>query len=145
MQSLRNIALGICILCSAGGIIQIFWPENSYKPVINTVLVLYIITSALQMHGWEQWHLPQLDLSASSGNPDTAEYQSYVDELAANASAQALQELLQDQGIDAKVTLSDKLCRVSLSDASDSSLAEQILQENCGTLPYEITWGGEES
>src|SRR5699024_9016053 len=51
LDTLRSIALGVCVLCAAGGVIQIFWPENGYKPVINTVLVLYIVTSVLQMRG----------------------------------------------------------------------------------------------
>lgn len=145
MQVLRNMALGICVLCSVGGIVQIFWPETAYKPVINTVIVLYIITSALQMRGWDQWRLPQLDLSAPSRNPDAAEYQSYADALARDAFVQALEKLMQDQGINAEVVLDGNLCRVSLADSSDSSMAEQILQENCGTLPYEITVGGDAS
>ena len=143
MQSLKSLALGICILCAAGGIIQIFWPDNSYKPVINTVLVLYIITSALQMRGWDQWSLPHLDLADLPEYSDPAEYDAYVDELAQGASVQALQSLLNEQGIDAELTMAGNTCRVCLQDEADRSLAEEILQENSGTLPYEITSGGD--
>lgn len=145
MQSLRNIALGICILCSVGGVVQIFWPDNSYKPVINTVIVLYIITSALQMRGLDRWRTPQLDLAGLPDSTDFSEYQAYAGELTLDASVQALETLLAEQGIDAEVTMEESLCCVYLQDSSDSVLAEQILQDNCGALPYEILSGGEES
>ena len=41
MQAIRHLALGVCVLCALAGVVRIFWPENSYKPVINTVLLLY--------------------------------------------------------------------------------------------------------
>ena len=142
MQSLKSLALGICILCAAGGIIQIFWPDNSYKPVINTVLVLYIITSVLQMRGVGTWQVPELNWQ--DPNSDNTDYREYAAQLAQEASVQALQDILQEQDIDARIELQDDVCRVYLPDGTDAQQAERILEENSGTMPYEIVEGGEE-
>lgn len=143
MDTLKNLALGICILCAAGGVIQIFWPDNSYKPVINTVLVLYIITSVLQMRGVGTWLVPELNWQ--DPNSDNTDYREYAAQLAQEASVQALQDILQEQGIDARVELQDDVCRVYLPDGTDTQQAERILEENSGTMPYEIVEGGEET
>lgn len=142
MDTLKNLALGICILCAAGGVIQIFWPDNSYKPVINTVLVLYIITSVLQMRGVGTWQVPELNWQ--DPNSDNTDYREYAAQLAQEASVQALQDILQEQDIDARVELQDDVCRVYLPDGTDTQQAERILEENSGTMPYEIVEGGEE-
>lgn len=142
MDTLKNLALGICILCAAGGVIQIFWPDNSYKPVINTVLVLYIITSVLQMRGVGTWQVPALNWQ--DPNSDNTDYREYAAQLAQEASVQALQDILQEQDIDARVELQDDACRVYLPDGTDTQQAERILEENSGTMPYEIVEGGEE-
>ena len=142
MDTLKNLALGICILCAAGGVIQIFWPDNSYKPVINTVLVLYIITSVLQMRGVGTWQVPELNWQ--DPNSDNTDYREYAAQLAQEASVQALQDILQEQDIDARVELQDDICRVYLPDGTDTQQAERILEENSGTMPYEIVVGGVE-
>ena len=142
MDTLKNLALGICILCAAGGVIQIFWPNNSYKPVINTVLVLYIITSVLQMRGVGTWQVPELNWQ--DPNSDNTDYREYAAQLAQEASVQALQDILQEQDIDARIELQDDVCRVYLPDGTDAQQAERILEENSGTMPYEIVEGGEE-
>lgn len=142
MDTLKNLALGICILCAAGGVIQIFWPDNSYKPVINTVLVLYIITSVLQMRGVGTWQVPELNWQ--DPNSDNTDYREYAAQLAQEASVQALQDILQEQDIDARVELQDDVCLVYLPDGTDTQQAERILEENSGTMPYEIVEGGEE-
>ena len=142
MDTLKNLALGICILCAAGGVIQIFWPDNSYKPVINTVLVLYIITSVLQMRGVGTWLVPELNWQ--DPNSDNTDYREYAAQLAQEASVQALQDILQEQDIDARVELQGDVCLVYLPDGTDTQQAERILEENSGTMPYEIVEGGEE-
>lgn len=142
MDTLKNLALGICILCAVGGVIQIFWPDNSYKPVINTVLVLYIITSVLQMRGIGTWQVPELNWQ--DPNSDNTDYREYAAQLAQEASVQALQDILQEQDIDARVELQGDVCRVYLPDGTDTQQAERILEKNSGTMPYEIVEGGEE-
>ena len=142
MDTLKNLALGICILCAAGGVIQIFWPDNSYKPVINTVLVLYIITSVLQMRSVGTWQVPGLNWQ--DPNNENTDYREYAAQLAQEASVQALQDILQEQDIDARIELQDDVCRVYLPDGTDTQQAERILEENSGTMPYEIVEGGEE-
>lgn len=143
LDTLRSIALGLCVLCAAGGVIQIFWPENGYKPVINTVLVLYIVTSVLQMRGTAGGRLPQIQWDALQPEAGIADYQAYADRLAQESSAAALGSLLVDAGIEAEVTLSDGVCRVLLADAADEPRARSILDANCGTLPCEIETGGD--
>lgn len=145
MQTLRSLALGICVLCTVGGVIQIFWPDNSYKPVINTVLVLYIITSAVQIPSSGHWQLPRLDLTESAAESDRMDYQQYALALSGEASAQALQELLAEQGVEAQVSISDGSCRVLLENTEDSGAAEQILRNNCGEMSYVILTGGDAS
>ncbi len=55
MQAIRHLALGVCVLCALAGVVRIFWPENSYKPVINTVLLLYIVSSVLSVGSTADW------------------------------------------------------------------------------------------
>ena len=83
MQTLRHMALGICLLCAAAGMIRIFWPDNQFKPVINTVLVLYIITSVLQMRGVGTWRVPELNWQ--DPNSDNTDYREYAAQLAQEA------------------------------------------------------------
>ena len=49
MTTLRHLALGCCVLSTLAGMLRLFWPENGFKPVINAVLALYIITAGVQM------------------------------------------------------------------------------------------------
>lgn len=49
MTSLRHLALGCCVISALAGMLRLFWPENSFKTVINAVLVLYILTAGVQM------------------------------------------------------------------------------------------------
>ena len=48
MAAVRSAAFGCCVLSTVAGLVRIFWPENGFKPVINAVLALYIITAAGQ-------------------------------------------------------------------------------------------------
>lgn len=143
VDALRQMAFGICALCAAGGVLQIFWPENGYKPVINTVLVLYIITSVLQMR-------PNSSLAASEvfrdilpQNVELTEYQDYADQLAAEASVTALQQMLLESGIQAEVQLVGDICQVNLLEEADAEAAKKILDANAGTMSYEIVTGGD--
>lgn len=136
LDTLRRIALGICVLCVVGGVIQIFWPENSYKPVINTALTLYIIASVLQMRPGNMGRLPQIDWDTLSESSQPTEYQSYAENLALDSSVQALVQILQQEGIPATAEMADGVCQVTLSQPEDAERAEQILAENCGSLPF---------
>ena len=55
MDALRHMALGCCVISTVAGMIRVFWPENSFAPVINAVLALYIITAGLQMIQGTNW------------------------------------------------------------------------------------------
>ena len=143
MDTLRHLALGVCVLCAAGGVIQIFWPENSYKPVINTVLVLYIVTSVLQMRGTAAGRLPEIDWQALPSQVESDDYQQYAQQLARESSALALTRLLQEAGIEAETLLDDGGLTVRLADAADAARAQEILDANRGTLPCTILTGGE--
>lgn len=145
MDAIRHIALGCCIISTVAGMIRVFWPENSFAPVINAVLALYIITAGLQMLRGTEWR----DLTAevyrlSAGAGQTAEdFSEYSRELGLSASADAIRNVLQQAGIPAVVQLQEETCQVTLLHASDRSRAETILETSCGTLPYEIIEGGE--
>lgn len=142
MNAVRHLALGICVLCAVGGILQIFWPENGYKPVINTVLVLYIITSVLQMRG-SKGQLPQLQWDSLPENANLADYQDYANELALESSVEALDRLLDEAGIPASVWWEDGRCKVQLKSVDDTDRAREILEANCGELTCEILPGGD--
>lgn len=145
MDALRRLTLGICVLCVAGGIIQIFWPENSFKPVINTAMMLYIIASVLQMRPGTIGRLPQIDWESLTERAPVSEYQTYAEDLALETSVQALVQILQHEGITAQAELVDGVCRVTLSDPDDTARVQQILAENSGSLPFVLLPGGDGS
>lgn len=144
MQTLRQIALGVCLLCAAAGMIRIFWPENRFKPVINTVLLLYILTSVLQTGARADWNAVASEIGAFT-IPDvsSADLSSYEEKLGLQVSIQALTDLLQQEGISAELTWREDVLHVVLQHEEDVSAVEMLLQENSGTLPYVIeTEGG---
>lgn len=145
MNILRQMAFGVCALCAAGGILQIFWPQNGYKPVINTVLVLYIITSVLQMRPASLREGLKVDWSELPRSTIQKEYREYADQVVAEASSAALQQTLTDAGIQASVQLVGGVCQVHLREQEDAAAAKTILETNAGTMPYEILTGGDAS
>lgn len=143
MDTLRRLAMGVCVLCVVGGVIRIFWPENGFKPVINTALVLYIIASVLQMHPGSAGRLPQIDWDALPQEGGEAEVRQYAENLAMETSVEALGQLLQQAGITAELELAGGVCRVTLADPADMAPAREILEENRGSLPVELLAGGD--
>lgn len=143
MQTLRNLALGLCLLCAAAGMVRVFWPEDRFKPVINTVLALYILTSMFGAGSAANWQavareVGQLTVSAGAG----ADYGDYTRELGASASANAIAELLSRQGIRAETTWQDETLCICLQDENDREAAELLLRENAGTLAYAFVQEG---
>ena len=55
MDTLCHAALVCCILSALAGLVRTFWPQNGFKPVINAVLTLYIITSVLHAASGMNW------------------------------------------------------------------------------------------
>lgn len=143
MQAIRHLALGGCILCAVAGMVRIFWPENSYKPVINTVLLLYIVASVLHIGTGADWAGFAAELRRFATVQTTAEdFTAYRDALARQASAEALGMLLAEQGIEAEVTLQGEQCAVVLARESDLPDAQRLLDTNCGTLRCTLTVKG---
>lgn len=145
MDALRHMALGCCVISTVAGMIRVFWPENSFAPVINAVLALYIITAGLQMirgTNWQNLATEVYRLSSGAGQT-TEDFSDYSRELGLSASAEAIRNVLQQAGIQAVVQLRNETCQVTLLYASDRSQAQTILETSCGTLPYEIIAGGE--
>lgn len=146
MAMIRHFALGCCILCAAAGIVRIFWPENSFKPVINTVLLLYILTSALTLGRTTDWAALGTELRAGgweaaasqSESENQKEYDDYAARLGQESTVSGLQALLQSRGVDADVSLQDGTCQVLLQSAGDKAVAEALLRQNSGELPYTI-------
>ena len=104
MDTLCHAALVCCILSALAGLVRTFWPQNGFKPVINAVLTLYIITSVLQAASGMNWQgfAAQLQSFASQSAPGE-DYTAYGAELAMQESAAALQKLLRQSGIESVV------------------------------------------
>lgn len=101
MDTLCHAALVCCILSALAGLVRTFWPQNGFKPVINAVLTLYIITSVLHAVSGLNWQNfdAQLQNFASQSAPGE-DYTAYGAELAMQESAAALQKLLRQSGIE---------------------------------------------
>ena len=137
MAAVRSAAFGCCVLSTVAGLVRIFWPENGFKPVINAVLALYIITAA-------DWAgiAAELAPASDSSSVSDSEVGAYRRTLTDEAAAQALRDVLAASGIEAAIARTDTGWQVTLVHAADGQKAEALLAANCGTIPYEITAGG---
>ncbi len=145
LAALRHFALGCCLLCSLAGMVRIFWPENSFKPVINSVLLLYIVASVLRIAHASDWNGFAVEIrNWSMPAVDPQEYTGYTETLGIEASAQAIGLLLRQNGIRASVVLEDGVCHIRLADPEDSPAAHALLDEYSGTLPF-VLEGEEET
>lgn len=142
MTQIKQFALSCCLLCTLGGVVRIFWPENRFKPVINAVLLLYIVASVLPVWSGADWQGLTAALRGWTRGTAAVDYSAYAAELGRQAAAEAIAAQLQAQGITATVTVSEELCTVTLAPGADAALAEDIVRAACGTLPYRITGGG---
>lgn len=137
MQMIRQMAFGICLLCAIAGMIRIFWPDNRFKPVINTVLLLYILTSAFQTGTVADWTSIADGFSDFSTLPSSAaDLTSYQTELGQEVSVQALQSLFDQNGIEAEFKWEDDALQIQLPDAKDFPAAQSLLAKNSGALPF---------
>lgn len=144
MAAVRSVAFGCCVLSTVAGLVRIFWPENGFKPVINAVLALYIITAAVQIIRVADWAgiAAELAPASDSSSVSDSEVGAYRRTLTDEAAAQALRDVLAASGIEAAITRTDTGWQVTLVHAADGQKAEALLAANCGTIPYEITAGG---
>lgn len=138
MTSLRHIALGCCVLSALAGILRLFWPENGFKPVINAVLALYIITAGVQMARGVDWGgiLAELRALPADGGAGETDYSAYQQDVALLASAEAVREVLRTAGIDAAVSLEDGVCVITPVDVRDKDAITSLLAVNAGALPW---------
>ena len=90
MTSLRHLALGCCVISALAGMLRLFWPENSFKTVINAVLVLYILTAGVQMVRGIDWYGLADELRNLPAGGSTVGYEAYRRELALTASVDAV-------------------------------------------------------
>lgn len=144
MTALRHFALGCCILCALAGVITVFWPDNSFKPVINTVLILYTVTSAVQLSrsvDWAQIHRSVLALNVRAQTLPEQSLNEYAQELSLQASAQALGEILRKSSIPCEVYLEGDTCVIILQDEENFSDASTLLRLNAGSMPWRIETG----
>lgn len=145
METIRHMALGCCVIATVAGVIRVFWPENGFAPVINAVLALYIITAGLQMLHATDWQgLTQQLYRLADTKAPAEDYGAYGQQIAREASAQAVGTVLRQSGIQAVVTLQDGVCRVELTRSSDQARASALLDASCGEMDWEIAAGGEE-
>ena len=144
MAAVRSVAFGCCVLSTVAGLVRIFWPENGFKPVINAVLALYIITAAVQIIRVADWAgiAAELAPASDSSSVSDSEVGAYRRTLTDEAAAQALRDVLAASGIEAAIARTDTGWQVTLVHVADSQKAKALLAANCGTIPYEITAGG---
>ena len=136
MAAVRSAAFGCCVLSTVAGLVRIFWPENGFKPVINAVLALYIITAAVQIIRVADWAGIAAELAPASDS-------SSVSDSEVGAYRRTLtDDVLAASGIEAAIARTDTGWQVTLVHAADGQKAEALLAANCGTIPYEITAGG---
>ncbi len=150
MQTVRHLALGVCILCAGAGMIRIFWPETTFKPVINAVLLLYIIAAALPVGLAADWPGFAARLQAEQVPQQSTEtgeeYRVYQDLLARQASVQAMETVFARAGIEAQIALQGEVCVIELAQEQDLPAARQLVEENGGTLEFRVlVKGGKES
>ena len=138
MTTLRHLALGCCVLSTLAGMLRLFWPENGFKPVINAVLALYIITAGVQMARGIDWGgiLAELRALPVDGGAGETDYSAYQQDVALLASAEAVREVLRTAGIDAAVSLEDGVCVVTPVDVRDKDAITSLLAVNAGALPW---------
>lgn len=143
MTSLRHMALGCCLLTALAGMLRLFWPENSFKSVINTVLVLYIITVGVQLFRGFDWGsiLQELQSLPAADATQSESFSAYQQELALTASLNAVREVLLNAGIDAAVSWQDGTCVITPTDIRDRPAIEALLSVNAGELPWRISEG----
>lgn len=138
MTTLRHLALGCCVLSTLAGMLRLFWPENGFKPVINAVLALYIITAGVQIVRGVDWGgiLAELRALPADGGAGETDYSAYQQDVALLASAEAVREVLRTAGIDAAVSLEDGVCVVTPVDVRDKDAITSLLAVNAGALPW---------
>ena len=137
MAAVRSAAFGCCVLSTVAGLVRIFWPENGFKPVINAVLALYIITAAVQIIRVADWAGIAAELAPASDSSSVSD-----SEVGAYRRTLTLRDVLAASGIEAAIARTDTGWQVTLVHAADGQKAEALLAANCGTIPYEITAGG---
>ena len=138
MTTLRHLALGCCVLSTLAGMLRLFWPENGFKPVINAVLALYIITAGVQIARGVDWGgiLAELRALPADGGAGETDYSAYQQDVALLASAEAVRKVLRTAGIDAAVSLEDGVCVVTPVDVRDKDAITSLLAVNAGALPW---------
>ena len=139
MDTLCHAALVCCILSALAGLVRTFWPQNGFKPVINAVLTLYIITSVLHAVSGLNWQNfdAQLQNFASQSAPGE-DYTAYGAELAMQESAAALQKLLRQSGIESVVQPQAGGVHVRLVYPADGNRRKPCCKILRGTCP--IRW-----
>lgn len=143
MTALRHAALGCCILTAFAGMVRMFWPDNGMKPVINAVLVLYIVASVVRTGTEIDWQGLTGELrSWTQYQTTSADYSEYLQQAAERSSGQALQTILEEAGIRASVQIRGTVCIVRLEDAEDETEARKLLTQNGGVLEFQILTGG---
>lgn len=141
MIALQHFALGCCILCALAGVLNVFWPDNSYKPVINTVLVLYTLASVAELGKSADWAAVRREVQGLEAQPQTVPQQTleeYAQALALESSARALAEMLRKAGVPCTAEVNEGTAVFRLEDASDADTAAGLLQKNAGELAWRL-------
>lgn len=133
MEKIRYFAWSVCVCCILAGVVKAVWPESSLKPVINAILVLYIVAAALEglpqlSAGEIRRTVEQLPLQGET----PGDYSDYLEQSYRQQVAAALQQQLSENRIDAQVEASDDGVWNVTVESGERENAESFLQK---TLP----------
>lgn len=111
MNSFRQTLLSLCTACVLGAVVQGILPEKAQKPGINVVLLLYILSTALQFRQSvsfpDFWEAATADIAAYS-------YAEYTEGLYRAEVEQALRNALTREYPGASLRLDERnICLVS--------------------------------
>lgn len=140
MDTLCHAALVCCILSALAGLVRTFWPQNGFKPVINAVLTLYIITSVLHAVSGLNWQNfdAQLQNFASPERPRRGLYRLRRRACHAGIRRSTAKAFARQSGIESVVQPQAGGVHVRLVYPADREQAETLLQNFAGDLPYTL-------
>ena len=138
MDTLCHAALVCCILSALAGLVRTFWPQNGFKPVINAVLTLYIITSVLHAVSGLNWqNLTRSSKTLPARAPRRGLYRLRRRACHAGIRRSTAKDLRQS-GIDPLCSRRRAACMCGWFTRRTVNQAETLLQNFAGDLPYTL-------
>ena len=100
---MEHWAMTVCVCCIVAGGLSMLLPKKEYTKSIKTVLALYILVSAIQPVSWqlEDW----TGFTSQSAALQPIDLQPYTQQLEQQALQSQLEQLLEQQGLTAQVSV----------------------------------------